>query len=180
MSFTSEEPATLIEQHGFDPNLYVRLSQLIVVLPALREFAEDVPDIAVVMLARLVETRVCQPRHFSIAALNRLRNFGWPGNLEELSSAVRNLALTSLEEMIDVTDVERVLSNYSPRPRSPGVSLDQPLRQAREAFERAYFEHHLAMEDGSIARVAEKCGLERTHLYRKLKTLGIAAGRKEE
>jgi DNA-binding NtrC family response regulator len=60
---------------------------------------------------------------------------------------------------------------------SPGASrelpLDLPLREARDAFERAYFEHHLSREHGSMTRVAEKTGLERTHLYRKLKQLGI-------
>ena len=54
-----------------------------------------------------------------------------------------------------------------------GLSFDLPLREARDAFERAYFEHHLAREGGSMTRVAEKTGLERTHLYRKLKQLGV-------
>ena len=53
------------------------------------------------------------------------------------------------------------------------MPLDLPLREARDAFERAYFEHHLQRENGSMTRVAEKTGLERTHLYRKLKQLGI-------
>jgi DNA-binding NtrC family response regulator len=53
------------------------------------------------------------------------------------------------------------------------LDLDLPLREARDAFERTYFEHHLAREQGSMTRVAEKTGLERTHLYRKLKQLGI-------
>jgi DNA-binding NtrC family response regulator len=52
-------------------------------------------------------------------------------------------------------------------------ALDQPLREARDAFEKAYFEYHLAKEQGSMTRVAEKTGLERTHLYRKLKQLGV-------
>ena len=56
--------------------------------------------------------------------------------------------------------------------------LDQPLREARDAFEKAYFEFHLAKEDGSMTRVAEKTGLERTHLYRKLKQLGVDLGRR--
>ena len=51
--------------------------------------------------------------------------------------------------------------------------LDRPLREARDAFERAYFEYHLAQENGSMTRVADKTGLERTHLYRKLKQLGV-------
>lgn len=73
-------------------------------------------------------------------------------------------------------------------PASPGMSLmedksvfivpfDVPLRQARDAFERIYFEHHLQQENASMTRVAEKTGLERTHLYRKLKQLGIEAGK---
>ncbi len=61
-----------------------------------------------------------------------------------------------------------------------GVSLDQPLREAREAFERMYFEHHLRLEGGNMTRLAEKTGLERTHLYRKLKQLGLQAGRRHE
>ena len=51
--------------------------------------------------------------------------------------------------------------------------LDRPLREARDEFEKAYFEYHLARENGSMTRVAEKTGLERTHLYRKLKQLGV-------
>jgi DNA-binding NtrC family response regulator len=57
------------------------------------------------------------------------------------------------------------------------LPIDMPLREARDAFERAYFEHHLAREHGSMTRVAEKTGLERTHLYRKLKQLGIDLSR---
>jgi DNA-binding NtrC family response regulator len=57
------------------------------------------------------------------------------------------------------------------------LSFDLPLREARDAFERAYFEHHLARENGSMTRVAEKTGLERTHLYRKLKQLGVEPGK---
>ncbi|MGE4339735.1 MAG: response regulator [Pigmentiphaga sp.] len=59
------------------------------------------------------------------------------------------------------------------QPEWPMVALNQPLREARDAFERIYFEHHLAAESGSMTRVADKTGLERTHLYRKLKQLGI-------
>jgi DNA-binding NtrC family response regulator len=56
---------------------------------------------------------------------------------------------------------------------STTISFDTPLRDARDAFERAYFEYHLAREHGSMTRVAERTGLERTHLYRKLKQLGV-------
>ena len=63
------------------------------------------------------------------------------------------------------------LSNLLPSMQA--FELDRPLREARDAFEKSYFEFHLAKENGSMTRVAEKTGLERTHLYRKLKQLGV-------
>jgi two-component system nitrogen regulation response regulator NtrX len=181
VSFTAEEPARLTAEFGFDAALLARLSELSLVLPALREHAEDIPDIAGILLAQLVEAQHCPPRHFSTAALNALRQFHWPRNLEDLQGAVKNLALTALEEEIGAAEVERVAAQFHPSSGTQvPLPLELPLREAREAFERAYFEQLLAREGGSIARVAEKSGLERTHLYRKLKALGITAGKKEE
>jgi DNA-binding NtrC family response regulator len=181
VSFTAEEPARLAAELGFDAALLARLSELSLVLPALREHAEDIPDIAAILLAQLVEARQCPPRHFSTAALNALRQFHWPRNLEDLQGAVKNLALTALEEEIDAADVERVSAQFHPPAATQlPLRLELPLREAREAFERAYFEQLLAREGGSIARVAEKSGLERTHLYRKLKALGITNGKRED
>jgi two-component system, NtrC family, nitrogen regulation response regulator NtrX len=181
VSFTAEEPARLAAELGFDAALLARLSELSLELPALREHAEDIPDIAAILLAQLVEARHCPQRHFSTAALNALRQFRWPRNLEDLQGAVRNLALTALEEEIGAVDVERVSTQFHPVATTQvPLPLELPLREAREAFERAYFEQLLTREGGSIARVAEKSGLERTHLYRKLKALGITAGKREE
>jgi DNA-binding NtrC family response regulator len=181
VSFTAEEPSRLATEFGFDAALLARLSELSLVLPALREHAEDIPDIAGILLAQLVEARHCPQRHFSTAALNALRQFRWPRNLEDLQGAVRNLALTALEEEIGAADVERVSAQFHPASGAQvPLPLEMPLREAREAFERAYFEQLLAREAGSIARVAEKSGLERTHLYRKLKALGITAGKKDD
>jgi DNA-binding NtrC family response regulator len=181
VSFTVEEPARLVAELGFDAGLLTRLSELSLPLPALREHAEDIPDIAGILLAQLVEAKSCPPRHFSTAALNALRQFHWPHNLQDLQGAVKNLALTALEEEIGAADVERVAAQFHPAADAQvALPLALPLREAREAFERAYFEQLLAREAGSIARVAEKSGLERTHLYRKLKALGIAPGKKEE
>ena len=180
VSFTAEEPKRLVEQREFDATLMQALSGIVIALPALRDHPEDIPDIASLMLAQLVETRFCAPRNFSTGALNLLRNFSWPGNLEDLAAGVRTLALTSLEEEIGTRDVERVLPQFARQPTGADVQLDLPLREAREAFERTYFEHHLAQANGSIVRLAERSGLERTHLYRKLKSLGIPTGRKDE
>jgi DNA-binding NtrC family response regulator len=69
------------------------------------------------------------------------------------------------------------LTGSGPAGQTASISFDIPLRDARDAFERAYFEYHLARENGSMTRVAEKTGLERTHLYRKLKQLGVDLGK---
>ncbi len=181
VSFSLVEPQRLVAEHEFDADLAMRLSELVVALPAVREFAEEVPDIAALALAQLVEGRVCPPRRFSTGALNALRLHAWPGNLAQLDAVVKSAALTALEEEIQLADVERVLSAHSAPSSSVGdLPLDQPYRETRDAFERLYFEYQLARENGSMSKVAEKTGLERTHLYRKLKALGLPVGRREE
>jgi DNA-binding NtrC family response regulator len=180
VSFSPLDVRSLAEKHDFDAELGARLSELTLRLPALREFAEDIPDLASLMLAQMVESRACPPRRLSIAALNALRHHAWPGNLTELEGAVKDLALSSLEEEIQLDDVERVLQARATPGALPEVLLDRPYREAREAFERVYFEHLLTREHGSMSRVAERSGLERTHLYRKLKALGLPVGRREE
>ena len=180
VSFSPVEPQRLVSEHDFDADLAMRLSELVIALPAVREFSEEVPDIAALELAQLVEGRICPPRRFSTAALNALRQHAWPGNLAQLGAAVKSLALTALEEEVHLADVERVLAAHSAPASAGELPLDQPYREARDAFERLYFEYQLARENGSMARVAERAGLERTHLYRKLKALGLPVGRREE
>jgi DNA-binding NtrC family response regulator len=77
------------------------------------------------------------------------------------------------------SSMAHVAASHLTTPEMPPLTLsfDLPLREARDAFERAYFEHHLIRENGSMTRVAEKTGLERTHLYRKLKQLGVEPGK---
>jgi len=180
VSFSLVDPKALVERAGYEPELAERLSELTLRLPALREFAEDVPELAAQLLSQLIEARACPPRRFSVAALNALRQHRWPGNLAEFEHAVKNLAITALEEEIGAQDVERVLAAQGAQPGAAELGLDRPYRQAREAFERVYFENLLAQERGSMSRVAEKSGLERTHLYRKLKALGLPVGKREE
>ena len=164
----------------FDSRLYYRLSSLAIQVPPLREHREDVPDIANFMLTQLVETAVIPVRRLTTPALNQLRNFDWPGNLPQLNNVVRTLAVTALSGEIDASDVNRVLAPMKQLVPAvaQGIPLDIPLREARDAFERMYFEYLIQKEGGSMTRVADRSGLERTHLYRKLKQLNIRHGRR--
>ena len=124
-------------------------------------------------------------RTLTVGALNVMRNLDWPGNLPVLQNAVKTLALTALSNDITGDDVNRVAREFNLGPREQattevGVSLDLPLRDAREQFEKQYFLHHIRREDGNMSRVADRVGLERTHLYRKLKQLGIRPSGKSE
>jgi two-component system, NtrC family, nitrogen regulation response regulator NtrX len=171
----------LVAQGVFDERLYTTMSVTTIRVPSLREHREDVPDLANLILSGMIEAKEVPPRQFSTAALNALRNYEWPGNLAQLQSVVQTLAHTVPAAQIDLDDVERALPRPVAAPAAAhGLPLDLPLRDARDVFERLYFEHHIAKEGGNISRVAESVGLERTHLYRKLKQLGIKLARKLE
>jgi len=181
VSGASRELAELVAHGAFDNRLYSVLAAIAIRVPSLREHREDVPDIANLMLSRLVEARETPPRQFTTAALNALRNHDWPGNLAQLESVVRSLGLTCASEQISLEEVTRVLPQGGAAARvGNDLPLDLTLRDARDAFERVYFDYHIAREGGNISRVADTVGLERTHLYRKLKQLGIRLARKND
>lgn len=114
-----------------------------------------------------------------------------PITLQKLLKAVEQGLIKAAEQTAKVAAVQHsryvrsmdevaYLDTYEEReavPAHQGFDLDRPLREARDGFEKAYFEFHLAREGGSMTRVAEKTGLERTHLYRKLRQLGVDLGR---
>jgi len=177
----SRDLAELVAHSAFDSRLYGVLAATTIRVPGLREHREDVPDLANLMLTRMVEAKGAPPRQFTTAALNALRNYDWPGNLTQLESVVRTLAQTALSDHISLEEVSRALPQPAPaQPVVRNLLFNQPLRDARDAFERVYFEYHIAREGGNISRVAENVGLERTHLYRKLKQLGIRLARRNE
>ena len=170
----------LAENLQFDNVLLQTLSNSTLKVPALNEHREDIPDLASAMSNLLVETTGVQYKSFDTAALNALRNADWPGDLAQLEAVVKNLMLSSLEDKISLSDVGRVMEQFSTSPesqqlklQSSPVNLALPLRVARDDFERFYFQHHMAVISSNMSKLAEISGLERTHLYRKLKQLGI-------
>jgi DNA-binding NtrC family response regulator len=179
---TSRALPELVAQGAFDAKLYAIIAAVTVNVPSLRQHREDIPDLANLFLLRGIEAKETPARHFSTAALNAMRNYDWPGNLNQLESVVRTLALTAVSEEIGVNDVAQALPTYGAPPTAApsALPLDLPLREARDAFERVYFEHHIGKEGGNMSRVADSVGLERTHLYRKLKQLGIKLARRSE
>jgi two-component system, NtrC family, nitrogen regulation response regulator NtrX len=160
---------------GFRRDLLAHLNMLIVRIPPLRDYAEDVPELLRHYVDRVVDTEGLQFRRFSVAAQNRLRNYPWPDNVRELKNLVHRLLIQGGAEEIRLEEIERELAVQAP-PGEPLVKQDLlalPLREAREQFERAYLQQQLLLCNGKVGQLAKRVGMERTHLYRKLRSLGV-------
>jgi DNA-binding NtrC family response regulator len=160
---------------SFRRDLLAHLNMLIVRVPPLRDYAEDVPELLRHYVDRLVDNEGLQFRRFSVAAQNRLRNYPWPDNVRELKNLVHRLLIQGGAEEIRLEEVERELAVQAP-PGEPLVKQDLlalPLREAREQFERAYLQQQLLLCNGKVGQLAKRVGMERTHLYRKLRSLGV-------
>ncbi|MSQ80099.1 MAG: sigma-54-dependent Fis family transcriptional regulator [Candidatus Methylopumilus sp.] len=157
-------------------------------LPSINEHKEDIPELASSILTmHLTKSDTSDYKVFDVAALNLMRSMDWINDIEELESFIFNLMQTSLLEKINADDVKRVsnqfsLLNYKNKPTKNNKKnkdydmkdfFTKPLKEARDNFEKMYFKYHLHQNNQSMSKLSEVSGVERTHLYRKLKQLGI-------
>ncbi|MGH8315478.1 MAG: sigma-54-dependent transcriptional regulator [Steroidobacterales bacterium] len=159
----------------FRRDLLSQLNVLTLRIPPLREYAEDVPELLRHYADRLADTEGLPLRRFSVAAQNRLRNYPWPGNIRELRNLVQRLLILGGTEDISLEEIEREITTQTAQ-TEPLVKQDllaMPLREAREHFERAYLQQQLLLCNGKVGQLAKRVGMERTHLYRKLRSLGV-------
>jgi two-component system, NtrC family, nitrogen regulation response regulator NtrX len=160
---------------GFRRELLTHLAVVVLKVPPLRDYAEDVPELLRYYLDKLVDSDGLPFRKLGVAAQNRLRNYPWPGNVRELRNVVHRLLIMGGEEEVGLDEVEQILAEGPPEEGgllSPDL-MALPLREAREQFERAYLQQQLQLCEGKVGQLAKRVGMERTHLYRKLRTLGI-------
>lgn len=183
VALTAEDIPTQIAAGRFRADVYHNLNANVIHVPALREHAEDLPELLTHFVDRMVARDGLAYRHFTVAAQNRLRHHRWSGNIAELASLVRYLLTLGEDTEIDASAVDEALAELRPRIDMPAstmpIPLDLPLREAREQFERTYLQHQLRAVGGRIGELAQRVGMERTHLYRKLKSLGIEYGAKD-
>ena len=159
----------------FRRELLSHLSVVVIRVPPLREYSEDVPELLRYYVDSLVDSENLSFRKFSVAAQNRLRNYPWPGNIRELKNMVNRLLILGAGEEITLDEVETQLASAAST-KEPLVKQDllsMPLREAREHFERAYLSQQLILCEGKVGQLAKRVGMERTHLYRKLRSLGV-------
>ncbi len=166
-----------VQAQRFREDLYYRLNVVPLRVPPLREHAEDVPELLSYYADFYCSREGLPYRRFAIAAQNRLRHYSWPGNTRELRNLVQRLLIMGSSEQITSEEIELALGQRSEQrndePQWQHNVFELPLREAREEFERNYLLHQLKQCRGSVSRLSQKVGMERTHLYRKLRALGI-------
>jgi DNA-binding NtrC family response regulator len=157
--------------------IYYRLNVLPLQVPPLRDRPDDVPELLRFYADWFPNREQLPYRAFSVAAQNRLRNHSWPGNIRELRNLVQRLLVLGGEGEVTAAEVEEALrqspSESAARKGTHPDLFDLPLREAREQFEREYLVFKLKEAGGSVGKLADAVGMERTHLYRKLRSLGV-------
>ncbi len=181
-----------IAKGGFREDLYHRINVLPLTVPPLRERREDIPLLAAHFLQELSEGGDAPAKTFSPAALEALTALPWPGNVRELKNFVFRLAILSPGKIIDLADLPLAASGQEPAPASAeapeGAEADlldpflqvPSFREARALFEKQFLRRKLAECHGNVSLLAEKIGLERSHLYRKLKAYGLEPGKEDQ
>ena len=166
----------LVNEKKFLDELYYLLNVLPINLPPLRDHYEDIPEMLEYYVNYFVELESLRYRKFSVSSQNILRSYKWPGNESELKNLVQRLLILGSEEMINTEEIETYLGDSKTAEEKDNMeilNLDLPLRDARENFEKAYLMYQLEKANGNVSKLANQIGIERTHLYRKLKMLGI-------
>jgi two-component system, NtrC family, nitrogen regulation response regulator NtrX len=166
----------LVRSGEFREELYYLLNVVPLIVPPLRERNEDVPELLRAYADFFGNRDKLPYRHFPVSVQNRLRNYGWPGNVRELRNFVQRLLVMGTAPEVELSEVEAAFGGVaSPQPPADatGIDFDLPLREAREQFERAYLLRQLQNAGGSVGKLAKAVGMERTHLYRKLRDLGV-------
>ena len=164
---------------NFRPELFHRLNEHQLQVPPLREHLEDVPELVGYLVDKFSRAGQMPYKRISTAALNRLRNHSWHGNVEELKNVLLKVVQSTSAETITESEVQALLETWE----TPDVErmddseshvpiFGYPYRDAKETFEREYLRYHL-VRSKSLAEVAEVTGLHRASIFRKIRELGL-------
>jgi len=177
---TNKDLEKEIELGNFRADLYYRLNVIPITLPPLRERLEDIP-LLVVELMEVFITKGFTPRRFTLAAIRALQCHDWPGNVRELRNFLERLLIMCPDEELDQQHVTMLLDNSqaaSAGPPRSAISLADydglSFKEAKRMFETDFLRAHLKIHAGNVSHTAENVGMERSHLHKKIKALGLA------
>jgi len=178
---TNKDLRVEIKTGRFREDLYFRLNVVPISVPPLRERREDIPLLADHFMAALAREYGRRAKRFESDAVDALQRYAWPGNVRELRNVIERVMIMVPGERVTSRDLL-----FLDQSASPGVAVEDatsptlPLHDARDDFERQYILRALAAQQGNISRTAEVLGVERSNLYRKMRSFGIAPRRAEE
>jgi len=175
---TSGNPQQAVSDGLFREDLYYRLNVIPIQVPSLRQRRKDLPELIDLFIEDIAAKNQLATPALSSGAVKALSEFDWPGNVRQLQNVIQRLVVLNNGAEIAAADVSAAIggdANMQKRQAQLPDYFEGDMRQAKEQFETAYLSHHLDTVNGNVSALAKKVGLERTHLYRKLKNLKISA-----
>jgi two-component system nitrogen regulation response regulator NtrX len=165
-------------RHGrFREDLYFRLNVIPILVPPLRERGEDIVRLAEHFVSEFAREYGRRRKAFSPEALALLARYRWPGNVRELRNVIERLMIMVPGDVVRADDLPFSASSAELRQEAEAPATVRPLFDARDEWERAYIEDALLAFEGNISRTADALGLERSNLYKKMRTLGMTTAR---
>ncbi len=162
-----------IARGNFREDLFYRLNVVPFVVPPLRERAEDIPLLVEHFIGEFALSYGRKPKQFTPETIAALTSYSWPGNVRELKNLIERIVIMNPQMRIERKHLPSLLFRDDHRRRAENDAASSTLQQARAAYERDFILRKLEENEWNISRTASAIGLERSHLYRKMKTLGI-------
>ena len=173
---TSGKPEQAVNEGTFREDLYYHLNVIPIQVPSLRQRRKDLPELIELFINSIALKNQLTIPNFTDEATKALIDHDWPGNARQLQNVIQRLLILNSGNEIKKSDINSALGgdiNMQANSADMTEYFEGDMREAKEQFERAYLAHHLSTVGGNVSALAKKVGLERTHLYRKLKSLDI-------
>jgi two-component system, NtrC family, nitrogen regulation response regulator NtrX len=157
----------MVADGKFREDLYYRLAVLVIEIPPLRERRDDIPILMQYFADTFCHKTGRPNKKFERSAIEIFERYPYPGNIRELANYIERIVILSQVTTITTHEIELYL------PQLAQAEHSGPLKLASEQFERDYIQKAIARSDGNMTKAAELLGLERSHLYKKMKSLGM-------
>jgi len=170
ISATNKRLDWLIDNGNFRADLFYRLNVIPFQVPPLRERSEDIPLLVEHFNRRFSADYGRPAKTFAEDAIEALKKYTWPGNVRELRNTVERVIIMTAKQKIAAAD----LPSFGTSDEAPAASFRFPsFKAATDAYQREFILHKLAEHDGNVSKAAEEMGVDRSHLYRRMRNLGI-------
>jgi two-component system nitrogen regulation response regulator NtrX len=162
-----------IEKGTFREDLYFRLNVIPIEVPPLRNRTEDIPLLIETFLSEFVQEGHCGQKSMTPEAIEHLKAYQWPGNVRELKNLVERLAIMIQSDVIGEDDIPLSYRHQKVIASDMELLREDSLKEAKREFEKAYIQQKLAENNNNISQTADSIGIERSHLYKKIKSFGF-------